>query len=497
MSIRRVPAAMVFLCLVCRISAQVIEIDTSEYLPLLNSGALGYNLAQAVEIDTSEYLPLFYSGALEYNLMIAASKGYYSEVERMILMGADIEAETTEGATPLFFAISNNHSAVVNILLRHGADVNKKAGRKETPLLLSVRKQNIEIAEALIRNGAEINDRDAYGATALHYASIYGYFDFVDLLLYYKADVDLKANDGTSPLMAAIWAGYADIAKLLIRNGANMEARDNKGFTPFLIAAQNGDTLMLNFLHKNGVDIYEKNIYNWDALGLTIKSDQIHATEMLLKAGNKWTDPDRDVVNPYNIAARYRRKEIINYLNQNDLSGKYQRRFDQMALSVSAKFDLRDFYSGFNFAFKEPLSNLGIIAGFDTKFWYTKILVQNTESFFYQYFDKSSIVYAGVYKDMPLTDNLFRSNFYFTASLSAGYYFGNKFKGTEIAPGHKLKILPSATFKWIKGNFILFSGIEYMNSDYYKIGPLWGRIGCSVNFYFNNVKAPGKTIRWY
>ncbi len=83
--------------------------------------------------------------------------------------------------------------------------------------------------------------------------------------------------------MAAIWAGYPDIADLLIQHGANMEARDNEGFTPFLIAAQNGDTLMLNMLRKKGVDIYEKNIYNWDALCLAIKSDHIMATELLIK----------------------------------------------------------------------------------------------------------------------------------------------------------------------------------------------------------------------
>ena len=38
-------------------------------------------------IDTSEYIPLFYSQSLEYNLMIAASKGYATEIERLIGKG--------------------------------------------------------------------------------------------------------------------------------------------------------------------------------------------------------------------------------------------------------------------------------------------------------------------------------------------------------------------------------------------------------------------------
>jgi hypothetical protein len=297
--------------------------------------------------------------------------------------------------------------------------------------------------------------------------------------------------------MAAIWAGYADIADLLIQHGANMEARDNEGFTPFLIAAQNGDTLILNMLRKKGVDIYEKNIYNCDALDLSIKSDQIQATEMLIKIGDKWADPDRGAVNPYDIAAKYNRKDIIELLGKNSFPGRYKPKFDQTALSFSSKFSLHDFFTGFSFSFKEPLRNIGLITGFDTKLWYTKVLVKKEEDLYYQYLDKSSVIYAGVFKDFPLSDNLFRGNSYFTASLSAGYSFGNKFKGTEIVPENKIRVIPSAGFRWIKKNFIIFGGIEYTGSDFYKIGPLWARLGCAVNFFFDNDRAPGKIIKWY
>ncbi len=74
--------------------------------------------------------------------------------------------------------------------------------------------------------------------------------------------------------MAAIWAGFADVADLLIQNGANLEARDNDGFTPLLIAAQNGDTLIISRLLKEGVNIYEKNIFNYNALSLAIEANQ-------------------------------------------------------------------------------------------------------------------------------------------------------------------------------------------------------------------------------
>ncbi len=51
--------------------------------------------------------------------MIAASKGNDSEVERLLRKGADIDEESTEGATPLVFAVANNHLTTVKILLFH------------------------------------------------------------------------------------------------------------------------------------------------------------------------------------------------------------------------------------------------------------------------------------------------------------------------------------------------------------------------------------------
>jgi len=453
--------------------------------------------AQVTEIDTSAYLPLFYSGSLEYNLTVASILGYTTEIERLIKEGAEIDAENAEGATPLFFAILNRKTEAVKTLIRLGADVNKVSFRGETPLLLSIFSKDLSTAEAIIRGGADINYQNKAFVTPIHYASVYGLFDFVDLLLYYEAGIDSKDDDGTTPLMAAIWAGYPDIADLLIRNGANMEARDNDGFTPFMIAAQNGDTLILNMLRKKGVDIYAKNIHDCDALALTIKSNQIHATEFLLKAGDKWIDEGRNVMNPYDIAAKYRRREILELLTREKVPGKYQPHFDRMTIALSSKFNLKDYYYGLNLAFLEPMSNIGITAGLDTKLWYTRVLVKESDEVYYQYFDKSSLVYAGVFKDFQLTDNLFKGNFYFSASLAAGYSFGNKFKGTEIEPGNKFRILPAASLKWNKNAFVVFTDLEYFNSGFYRTGPIWIRTGCAFNFSFETDRVRGKIIKWY
>lgn len=475
----------------------------------------GRSYTQITSKDTADYLPEYFEGALDYNLMVAASKGLDTEIERLILRGADVEAETQEGATALIIAISSLKPYAVNTLLIYNSDPNKETGNSETPLLVTLKKlvsleareqsvlndflqdECLQIAESLIRYGADIDYQDNHGVTALNYASIYGSFRFADLLLYYLADIDKKADDGTTPLMSAIWAGHANVADLLVQNGANLEARDKNGFTPFLIAAQNGDTLILNYLIKKGVDIYEKDYYGWNALGLSIKHNHIDAVSLLINSGDRWNDSGRDGINYYNVAVKFGRNEIFRLLEEKNFPEKYFPRINQLEISVSSKFNPQDIYTGMRFIFREPRKRFGILAGFDTKLWYTWVIMKESELLYYQYRDKSSIAYAGIFKEIPLKINPLKSNWLVSGSLSGGYFFANRFKGTETMPESNIKIIPAVTLKWQRRNFSIYGGLEYTGTDFYKTWPVWCRAGVSYNFDFVYGKTPVKTIKWY
>jgi ankyrin repeat protein len=450
-----------------------------------------------VYIDTTEYIPSFYKGALDYNLMVAASKGYVSEITRLINNGADIFAETDQGATPLIFAVSNNQTEVAKLLIDYGSDVNKVTTQTVTPLIIAVKNQNAEIAEALIREGADIDANDKYNATALHYASVYGYFQLVDLLLYYNASIDKKTIDGSTPLLASIWAGNADITDILIQNHANLETRDNEGFTPFLMAALNGDTLIMRLLFVKGADIYATNNSNHNALALTIIANQKDATQFLLKIGDKWAALENNAINPYIIASKYRRKDILKILDTNKIPGKIKYEIDQVDITASTRFFTRDIYTGVSLSFREPYLNGGIILGMDTKLWYTRVLIKQSEHLFFQYMDKGSLFYGGVFKDFSLTDDPFRGNFGLSASLTAGYSFGNELKGTLMVPANKFRIIPAISIVWTKKNLSFSLGADYLKSDFYQIGPIWLRFGASYNLYFDKVRTKGKTLKWY
>jgi ankyrin repeat protein len=451
---------------------------------------------EGTAIDTSDYILPLFDGALENNLMVAASKGYEREIERLISKGAPVDGESEEGATPLIFAVANNQLRSVLTLLTHNPDVNKMTLNNETPLIISVKNQNSGITEALIRAGADIDLADKFGATPLHYASITGSMSLADLLLYYEADCNKKANDGTTPLMAAIWSGYPEIADLLFQNGANLEARDNSGFTPFLIAAQNGDTLIMSLLIKEGIDLYEKNIYNYNALTLAIESNQKPAVELLLKKGDKWTSADNEGVNPYTVAFAFGRKDITELLEKKNIPGRQGLKIDEVSVSASVKFNVREYFTGMCLSFKEPLIKAGIIVGCDIKPVFTKILVETGENTYYQYFDKSSIVYAGIFKDFPVSEYSSGVKILFSSSISAGYNFGSKFRGTNISSENKFRILPAAGLKFQKKNITLKADLEYMNTDFYHIGPVWLRFGIAYNSFLSKVMSPGKTIKW-
>jgi ankyrin repeat protein len=448
-------------------------------------------------IDTSDYMPEFYETALNYNLMIASSRGYVSEIVRLIGLGADINTETVEGVTPLIYAVLNNRIEAVKTILKYKPVIDKMTSGYETPLLIAVKNNNPELCEILIRADADIDITDRNGATPLHYAAINGYFEITDMLLYYNAYIDEKSDDGITPLHAAIMAGYANVADLLIQNGANMEARNNKGYTPFIMAAVNGDTLIMDLLYKHGVDIYASGNDHYNALDLSISSNQPEAVKYLLRIGKKWTPTQENAVDPYLVATKYRRKEMVSILKKNSVPGNVRYGIDQATLTLSSRFTIRDYYAGLSIAFKEPYISGGIITGCDMKFWYSRVLVKDSEHLFYQYLDKGYLAYGGIFKDFTLHENPFKSNIMLTTTLLAGYSFGHTLKGSSTAPANQFMVIPDITMKLNVRNFSMSVGMEYIKSQFYNIGPVWVRAGCSYTIFFDRVRTQVTPVKWY
>jgi ankyrin repeat protein len=80
------------------------------------------------------------------------------------------------------FAVINMHAATVATLLKLGADVNAQSDLGFTPLILAACSGDAGIAQALLNSGADVGKTLKSGQTALSHAAEHGYNDIVELL---------------------------------------------------------------------------------------------------------------------------------------------------------------------------------------------------------------------------------------------------------------------------------------------------------------------------
>ena len=94
--------------------------------------------------------------ALNEELLVAARKSNVEQVKTLLAKGADIDAKSPYGATPLFFACDRGNDVIVKILLEKGANPNvQDTFYKATPLGWASGKNNPEVIRLLVEHGAK------------------------------------------------------------------------------------------------------------------------------------------------------------------------------------------------------------------------------------------------------------------------------------------------------------------------------------------------------
>jgi ankyrin repeat protein len=148
-------------------------------------------------------------------------------VEALINAGADIDARTDWGATPLDWAGVLGSRAAADVLIAHGARLTLESasglgidheitGDPTAAFVLACRNGHTTIACRLLEHGADINGRGFFNAPALHWAAINGHADTVRFLLERGADPTLKDDEFDSDALG--WAregGHEKVTALL------------------------------------------------------------------------------------------------------------------------------------------------------------------------------------------------------------------------------------------------------------------------------------------
>ena len=117
----------------------------------------------------------------------------------------------------IHFAAEYGQKEILKYLIKKGANVNAKSINGTTPLQKAVLNKKIETANYLIDQGAKINDQDSYKQTALHIAVEVEDLAMIKLLLDQGADLEIKDHLNETPLDLAKYKKKNDIIELITK----------------------------------------------------------------------------------------------------------------------------------------------------------------------------------------------------------------------------------------------------------------------------------------
>lgn len=206
---------------------------------------------------------------------------HWSDVDTadvLVRAGADPNALTDLGVTPLGLACTNASTAMVQRLLQAGANPNAK-GVRIPPLMICARTGSVEAVRALIGRKADVNAREPLREqTALMWAVAQKRADVARVLIEHGADVRARSrpsrvvvnranpNDiytavvgtvsqgGSTPLLFAARQGDVESATLLLASGANVNDLLPDGTSALTVAAHSDHAPLVQFLLDRGAN---------------------------------------------------------------------------------------------------------------------------------------------------------------------------------------------------------------------------------------------------
>jgi ankyrin repeat protein len=174
------------------------------------------------------------------------------------LMRLGVNATTTTGSTALHLACYQGSNDCVELLLEAGAQIDARTNDGRTPLSVAVENGHAGTAMLLIVKGADCHSCDRrLLRTPLHWAVLSGFLDCSIQLLERGGSKSIDALDRAhhTPLLLAVLHKHVEIATFLVKKGANLDKADKEGNTPLHIAAGYGHQALVSLLVNKGAQL--------------------------------------------------------------------------------------------------------------------------------------------------------------------------------------------------------------------------------------------------
>ena len=187
-------------------------------------------------------------------LMYAALYGDDAAVKKVLDSGADPNLANDANATALIWGVDNLKKT--RLLVEAGADVNAQTSDGATAFLVAARRPGSSaVLRYLLDHGADAKTANKQGTTALHYAAASGDLDMVTLLLERGAAVNAQAQEGTAPLARAAVGGDFAMVALMLERGADPNLVGGVFHSSLEAAVLRGDTRIVEALLKADADV--------------------------------------------------------------------------------------------------------------------------------------------------------------------------------------------------------------------------------------------------
>uniref|UniRef100_A0A452RJ57 Tetratricopeptide repeat, ankyrin repeat and coiled-coil containing 2 n=1 Tax=Ursus americanus TaxID=9643 RepID=A0A452RJ57_URSAM len=297
-------------------------------------------------------------------LCVQSHLGYTEMVALLLEFGANVDASSESGLTPLGYAAAAGYLGIVVLLCKKRAKVDHLDKNGQCALVHAALRGHLEVVKFLIQcdwtmagqqqgvfkkshaiqqaliaaasmgyteivsylldlpekdeeevERAQINSFDSlWGETALTAAAGRGKLEVCRLLLEQGAAVAQPNRRGAVPLFSTVRQGHWQIVDLLLTHGADVNMADKQGRTPLMMAASEGHLGTVDFLLAQGASIALMDKEGLTALSWACLKGHLSVVRSLVDNGAATDHADKNGRTPLDLAAFYGDAEVVSFL---------------------------------------------------------------------------------------------------------------------------------------------------------------------------------------